>query len=104
MITRDQAEQLVNEWLMRKWPDQEGGPLVVWGEQTYEFTNCWVCYWVLQKYIETRDREYRLGVNYPILVDKADGALYGTGFRPIDEYVANFDADKSLLERMDLEP
>jgi hypothetical protein len=46
------------------------------------------------------DKQYRTGGNYPIIVDKVDGSLYGTGFRPVDEYVARFDTDKAQLKRL----
>ena len=100
MVTRKQAVSLVNHYLASKWPNHSDGPRVVWEEETEEYSSCWVCYWVLQKYLETRERQYRTGGNYPIIVDKLDGALYLTGFRPIEEYVATFDLDKSQLKRL----
>jgi hypothetical protein len=100
MITREEARTLVDQYLASKWPDAEDGPRVVWEEQTEEYVNCWVCFWVLKKYLDTRDRHYRTGGNYPIIVDKTDGSLYATGFRPVEEYVAIFDTDKSRLKRL----
>jgi hypothetical protein len=100
MITREEARILVDQYLASMWPDRDDGPRVVWDEQTEDHPGCWVCFWALKKYLETRDRQYRTGGNYPIIVDKVDGSLYGTGFRPVEEYVELFNADKSNLKRL----
>lgn len=100
MITREEARMLVDQYLASMWPQRQDGPRVVWDEQTEDYSSCWVCYWVLKKYLETRERQYRTGGNYPIIVDKTDGSLYGTGFRPIEEYVALFNVDKTSLKRL----
>jgi hypothetical protein len=98
-MTREQAEGLVNRYLASLSPNEDG-PSVVWTEQTLEFPKCWVCFWQLQIWLDTRNDDYALGGNYPIIVDKEDGALYGTGFDDVDEYVVAFNADKSRLERL----
>jgi hypothetical protein len=100
MITREEARTLVDQYLASMWPDPEDGPRIVWEEQTEEYTGCWVCFWVLKRYLESKDRRYRTGGNYPIIVDKIDGSLYSTGFRPVEEYVEIFNTDKSRLNRL----
>jgi hypothetical protein len=100
MITREEARKLVDQYLASRASSRDDDPRVVWDEQTEEYPKCWVCYWVSKKYLETRDRQYRLGGNYPIIVDKVDGALYLTGFRPVEEYVELFNTDKSQLKRL----
>lgn len=100
MITRDDAHRLVNEYLATRKSSRVDDPRVVWEDQTEEYQNCWVCFWVSKKYLETRDRQYRLGGNYPIIVDKTDGSLYLTGFRPVAEYVSLFNSDKSQLAKL----
>lgn len=100
MITREEGRKFVDTYLASRLPPHEYGPRVVWDEHTEDHPGCWIFYWVLQKYLETKDRQYRLGGNYPILVDKTDGSLYATGPRDADEYVALFNADKFQLQRL----
>lgn len=100
MISKAEAESLVENYLAGHLPPSEHGPRVVWREHTEDHPNCWVCHWVLKIYLDTMDRQYRTGGNYPITVDMEDGSLYGTGFRPVDEYVARFNTDKAQLKRL----
>jgi len=100
MIAKAEAESLVENYLASFFPPSKHGPLVVWREHTEDHPHCWVCYWVYKIYLDIMGRQYRAGGNYPIIVDKVDGSLYGTGFRPIEEYVARFDTDKAQLKRL----
>jgi hypothetical protein len=100
VITQEQARKRVEEYLLALKPARFDNPRVVWDEQTEEYPGCWVYFWVLKKYLETKDRQYRIGGNYPIIVDKNDGSMYATGFRPVEEYVEIFKTDRSRLERL----
>jgi hypothetical protein len=100
MITRDEARLLVDKYLAARWPNPEDGPRIVNAEIMEEYPGCWVCFWNTKKFIETGDKGYRLGGNYPIIVDKADGTLYTTGFYPVERYVQSFHSDKALLKRV----
>jgi hypothetical protein len=59
-----------------------------------------VCYWNSKKFIETRDTGYRVGGNYPVIVDKEDGTLFHTGVYSVERYVETFHTDKTKLKRL----
>jgi hypothetical protein len=100
MVTRQEARRLVEEYLASHLPPLEDDARVVWEEMTEDHEGCWVCFWVRRKYLETKDRQYRVGGNYPVIVDKIDGTLYGTGFRDVEEYVHLFQTDKASLKKL----
>jgi hypothetical protein len=100
MITREEGRILVESYLASTLPAVEDGPRVVSEEHTKDYPGCWVFFWVRKKYLETKDPQLRIGGNYPVIVDKTDGALYATGFRPVEEYVEIFNTGKSKLKRL----
>jgi hypothetical protein len=102
MITFDQAEERVREWLLVQeramnsfgsalpsYSKKEHDHLVISNTEKYDFG--WVFYWNTQKYIETGDDRHALGGNAPMIVDRDSGNLHVTGTARrtsayIDEY------------------
>ncbi|MBN9694108.1 MAG: hypothetical protein J0M24_28035 [Verrucomicrobia bacterium] len=63
--------------------------LVILKEYDYEFG--WVFSYNTEQYVATGDRSYALAGNAPIIVDRADGQLYGTGTAyPLDHFIAEY--------------
>lgn len=65
--------------------------LVVVKEYEYEFG--WVFCYNTQEFVETGDADHALGGNAPLIVDRVDGCLYGTGTaHSLDHYLSEFQA------------
>ena len=63
--------------------------LVILKEYDYDFG--WVFSYNTEQYVATGDRSYALAGNAPLIVDRADGQLYGTGTAyPLDHFIAEY--------------
>jgi hypothetical protein len=70
-------------------------------EHTQEFDQGWLFFYNTRRFLRTRSPMDCGCGNYPIIVDKVNGALYFTGPRPVGYYLDLFKSDKTRLTRLD---
>ncbi len=93
MITRDQAQKLVAEnicgrpsWL----PDDD--ELIILDEYIIEKSWGWVFFYTSKKWHETKDFNYAIAGNAPIIVERTTGKLIATGTAyAIERYIENYE-------------
>ncbi|MHC9084056.1 YrhB domain-containing protein [Luteimonas sp. RIT-PG2_3] len=93
MITKEQARELVAtsvcsrpEWL------PEDDEIVILDAHTIEKPWGWVFFHTSRKWHETRDTNYAIAGNAPILVERLTGRLLVTGTaQGIESYIKNYE-------------
>jgi hypothetical protein len=102
MVDREQARSLVAAHLAAMPPASPGDGYVILDEHTIERDWGWVFFYNSRKYVETGDYSDALLGNAPYIVRRSDGALFVTGtVYPIGEYIADFEAGKRLVVRVE---
>jgi len=91
MMTRDDAKKLVDGYLVQL---QTGRAyeLRVLDELTREEDFGWVFFFYnSRRFVETRDIQWALGGNAPLIVDKYTGELHVTGTsHPVEHYIERY--------------
>jgi len=87
MIDENTAKEIVYAEINRPdgyWPDKP--EMIILDEHTVEKDYGWVFYWTSRPWHETGDFQYAIAGNGPILISRADGALYQCGSAaPLEE-------------------
>src|SRR4051794_39363277 len=78
-LNKKEAELLVKQYLTTLDPVEPDNPWVINYPHTEEFEWGWVFYFHNKRFLETRDFNYEVGGNAPVIVSKADGEMYSTG-------------------------
>jgi len=95
MLTKEQAREKALAYIRRR-PAAEVTELVIDDAHTREEDFGWVFFWAAKKYLDG-DRQYALGGNGPIIVDRRTGELHQTGTaRPVEHYIAVYRRDGNL--------
>lgn len=98
MLDRATATTLVTQHINADY-HVPGDELVVLDEETLEKDYGWVFFYTSRQYLETGDFQYMLGGNGPLIVDRFDGSLTELGTAlPTEDYIAQYEADKSAIE------
>jgi len=89
MIDENTAKEIVYAEINRPdgyWPDKP--EMIILDEHTVEKDYGWVFYWTSRPWHETGDFQYAIAGNGPILISRADGALYQCGSAaPLEERI-----------------
>ena len=102
-LTKEAAALLVERYLKTVQPIMPDNPWVINIPHTLEFDWGWVFFWDNKKFLETRDFDYEVGGNCPVIVNKFDGTLYSTGSaRGIEYYIGLYLRDRSVLRKIEL--
>jgi hypothetical protein len=95
MISEREARELAEAELARS--GLPGGSVIVGSD---EFDVGWVYYYDSKNHHETGEFRYTIAGNAPILVDRRDGSVHGTGTaRPVAEYIERYKARDPANER-----
>jgi hypothetical protein len=89
MINQQQARELVYEEINKLdpyWPDKP--EMIILDERTVEKDYGWVFYWTSRPWHETRDIQFAIAGNGPIIISREDGSLYECGtYPPIEDRI-----------------
>ena len=83
MIDQNKAKEIVYAEINQPsghWPDKP--EMIILDEYTVEKEYGWIFYWTSRAYHETGDFQYAIAGNGPILISRADGALYQCASAP----------------------
>ena len=68
------------------------GPLVILDGDTIEKGYGWIFFYATQKYAETREFQYALAGNGPLVVEKMNGAIYQLGTaKSVEESIRDYE-------------
>jgi Immunity protein 35 len=104
-LSKEAAARLVERYLATLEPVEPDNPWVINPAPTREHEWGWVFFWHNKRFLETKDFNYDVGGNCPVIVNKMDGSLYSTGSgRGIDFYIDLYLKDRSAaLSRKDFD-
>ena len=93
-MNREEAKRLVVEEVNRDYRT-DSDSLVVIDESTQDKPYGWVFFYCSQTYLKTRDIEYALGGNGPVVVERDSGRIVQLGSaRPAAEEIARYEAKR----------
>ncbi|MCG8425511.1 MAG: YrhB family protein [Proteobacteria bacterium] len=91
MLTKEQAQQRVEKYLLDEVCENEGDFKIV-ESATVERDFGWVFVYDSAEYLETGDEMDRAVGNAPVLVDRRSGELHVTGTgRTVEEYIGLYE-------------
>jgi len=94
MINSETAKQIAVTEINRNYRGQFG-PLVVLDQHTIQKEYGWIFFYSTQQYAETGDFRYALAGNGPLIVEKADGAVYRFGTsKPPEEMIREYELQR----------
>jgi|SRR6185437_254522 len=95
MMTKEQAREKALAYISQK-PIAQTVEIVINDVHTREEDFGWVFFWAAKKYLEG-DRQYALGGNGPLIVDRRTGEVHQTGTAyPVEHYIAVFRRDGNM--------
>jgi immunity protein 35 of polymorphic toxin system len=99
MIDHQQARQIATDWLMAHPTRGPHGVVELrrLDGHTIESDFGWVFFWQSQRFLETGNFSEQLAGNAPLIVDRRDGALHGTGTaHPTEHYIRQYLRERRL--------
>ena len=73
MLSFEEAKELAYQFVNEKYNLGADDEILILGEETRETSDGWIFQYNSRKYLETGNTLFMMQVNYPIIVNKADG-------------------------------
>lgn len=94
MLDIYQAKEIAQRWLDTHCPIPDDRFLIR-NELSRERPFGWVFCYQSERWLQTRDPKHALDGNGPLIVDRADGSVHGTGTaQTIDHYISEYERSK----------
>jgi hypothetical protein len=88
MLDLAQAREFAQKWLDTNYriPDDR---FLIRDELTTEHSFGWVFCYHFERWLQTRDFNYQIAGNLPLIVDRADGSVHVTEM-PVEKYISEY--------------